>query len=916
MEQSYWLKALDINEVFAFLRDDAGKAAAEVLSADGVSAAFLSDEAVRDIEEDYIRKLGFPFTQILIAAVRERVKELDIEEYLVMKGTNTGAIDKACREVREELLKDRGMALREKYFLIKEFEEAIRSSFIDSKKEFLLRLAADKDEISEVLLGGQPVTKVLRLSSRGADTHRHGRTVIGVTTDAGVIYYKPHNCSLDAFYREFTQRWFSDCTIAPAVIDRGDYAFVQELKHAEVGELDGIRRFYRNFGCLIAGFHAIGSTDMHGENIISCGEYPCALDLETVFSYKARPQRSVSDADGTPPDGMAMDKPPWSDYAYSALKCGAFPFRIHKAGTISPLYNELESNKCLPRFEGKAHTIEGCEEDFMEGFREGYFRMLEARDEILPMLERYGKATLRILIFNTQYYALMLSRLYRPDALSDRGQQAKFLYGLRIPFDMNGLNANEAIVRYEADSIMNGDIPYFCSGIDSHDLCGEDNSRIVQEDYLLRSGVDTLKRRLSRLSEKEEKYEEALIRNKLVHAPLDVEERIEPYELSGSAPSGEDMRSEIRSILASLDEEKILHSDGETVDWISESAGMENLMMGGAFTSWSDTGILCAMVLADPELADVHGPASSLAEYCLKGTEKYLSDKRACGRTTEGMTAGLGVGIGGLMLSLEQLRKAGFEKAGELQKTLIDEIPLRAAREHAYSEGERGTCHPWNVQCGTAGLLIACSLIGADIPAETTVHLADEILDGLPAARIDGLYGSAGMGAALAYAYGITGEERFAKGAEDVFEDLHSKYNNYNKGWALPSKGMAWAASRAPYSAGIGLAADFCLRWHDCEPARKVLEQAVESLNDQKELLSNDTLNNGNALMALCFMRLSERQPELMDKAGQVLGSMMRRKESHGSFKVTPEGVRDFFDPSCVFGTTGIGCIISAYTSS
>lgn len=913
---NYWIEAFEKNDVHAFLRDDARKAAGEVLSADSSAAALLSDSAVRDLEDDYVKKVGAAFTQIIAALARERIKDLDIEEYLGMKGTNAGAIDEACREVRDELLEDRGRALREKYFLVKGFEESIRKSFIASKTEFVTRLAADRNEISDVLFSGRPFTKVLELSGSGADMHRHGRTVIGVTTDAGTCYYKPHNCSLDAFYREFIGRWFSDCTIAPAVIDRGDYAFIQGLEHSEAGDRDGIRRFFRNFGCLTAGFHALGSTDMHGENIMSCGEYPCALDLETVFSYRAKPSGRISEGDRPEEDDSVMDTAPWNDYAFSALGCGVFPARLHKAGLISPLYTEFSSNKCLPRFEGRAYTVDGFEEDFIDGFREGYSRMIKARDEIEPMLERYSGGTLRLVIRNTYYYFLMMNRLFRPDALSDPDRQAKLIADLKIPYDVNGLYTNDAVVKYEAASIMNGDIPYYCSGIGSHALCGEDRSRVIQDGFLSLSGADMLEKRLSRLSETEEQFEEQLIRNNLAHAALDEPDKSGSYELSGRAASEEDVLEAIREILYSLGREEITHSDGRTISWMSTISNMESLPSCGMLTSWADTGLLCAMVMDIPELSDVHDTASLLAEQCLQGMEDFINARHAAGMTSENMPGGLGTGLGGALLSLDRMEKAGLEKAGTILRSLIDELPLRAAKKHDYSEGERGTCHPWNVQCGTAGLLTACSLIGADIPSKTVSHLADELLDGLPAAKTDGLYGSAGMAAALAYAYGYTGEERFAKGSGEVFESLRSSYSEFRKGWSAPSKGMSWASGRDPYAAGIGLAADLSLRWLECEAAEAVLAQAVESLDDEKELLAADSLNNGNALSALCCMRLSGRRPELMDRAGQILGAMLRRKDEKGVFSVSAEGVRSFFDPSFALGTTGIGCVLAFYLMS
>lgn len=904
---TYWIEAVSKNDCYAFLREDAKKAAQGAAAAVPGASALLSDEAFTDLENDYIVRCGSVFMQLILSSMRNHVKNIDIYEYISLRGENKAAIDEACSAVREELLRDGGRAVREKYSLAAEYEASLRSDYISSKAEFLGRVSENRDEISSLMPGGRGISKILRLSPDGADLHRHGRSVTGVTTDAGTFFYKPHNCSLDAFYHEIVGKWFSDITKAPAVIDRNSYAFVSALEHSEVSSMDGIRRFWSNFGALTALFHALGSTDMHSENIMSCGEYPCAVDLETIL--RCIPGDRIKNS-------TAPKFSPAEDFIHSALSCGSFPVRMHIGGIFSPMYTNAENGKCLPVFEGRTFTVSGYEDALADGFREGYARVLCHRDDIMPALMEHAGGTIRIVPRNTMYYSIMRNRLLIPEALSDTAVRDDVIRQLRIPYEIYGQKTDEAVVDYEEKCLLRGDIPYYCTGIDTTSLCGEDTGHEVRNDYFALTAVELLKKRLERLSGREEAFEEELIRLSLKHAPLDeTSVSDEKYEADGESVTAEELTEELGAMLSELGSDMLHHTDGMSVSWQSTVMAVEQASSCGLLTAWADVLMLCGLIRKAPVPEEMKDRSEKLAGHCLRGMRLFTEHLKGIDDLSTDFPAGLGTGLGGALLATGCWAGSGEAEACGIMSSIQELLPLLTKHDGRYSDSERGTCSPWNVMNGFAGLVIALALTGADAPTEFISRLSDEILEGLPAEKIDGPEGAAGMGAALAYAYSVTGDERYEKGCESAFEQLRSSYSEYNKGWTGQTKPGGWAAGRKPLSAGIALAAQYSARLTGSDVVREVLAYAAESISDQKELFARDSLNNGNALLALALMMLSRDHPEMKKKAGGVLRAMIKRKENRGTYTVFPEGVRSSFDPALALGTAGIGCVMAAYLS-
>ena len=885
---------------FDFLLPDIDSTVDEALSRCPEGAALIGNEAKQAMKNNYFERLRALYEQPLLFSIHELVKKYDVVEYMSTSGKNVEALDQAGREMRANVMADGGKALRQRFFMAEDYEKPIRENFIHSQEEFLNRLMEKKEEISSRFFAGRPIARVIGLSSGGADMHRHGRTVMGVKTDAGTCFYKPHDCGLDAFYHELVSAWFSDCTIAADVIEGDGYAFVTELTHSEVDEEKDIAVFYRNFGRLTALFHALGSTDMHQENIMSCGVRPSCLDIETLLY--AKPAGSAASS-----EKKVLPFPPSLDYSNSVARSGVLPFRIHRGGLLSPLYADSESVKCMPRFQGRTYSIEGYETVFLEGFRDGYFRMLRHREEIKRMLENHRNATIRQILRNTMYYYFMRSKLFRPDALSDAKQRDEVLRQLRIPYEFYGAEVKELVVNYEAQCILGGDIPYFCAALDGHALCGEDVGQVVQENYLEKSAKEYMYEHIGRLSEAEEVFEEDYIRNSLRHAPLDQPEYDAPAPLPDQPLARCGAEALLREMLDQLAAETIRHTDG-TRSWICGTAAVESQSNSGVLTVWADAALLCGTVLLVPSLAALHPQARELARISLDGFQAFIRHRDSQGLEEPEIIGGLGVGLGEVLLSLHMLKKASLEGAEEALRYFLRSADILSARKPEINENIRKSCTPWNVKEGRAGLVLALALLNEDPSGETVRRCGEEILNGLPAAAYDGWNGAAGMGAALAYAYRRTGDSRFSEGAAKAFEQVRQAYAPHLKGWPELNAPMPWAATKAPASAGIALMSLLAGRWMDCGEARETLSLALACVESEDHLLRLDSMNDGNALTALCCMIAGKP-----DRAGRILAAMARRKDEKGVFTVSQPFVRSYFDVSVLLGTLGVGIALAAY---
>ena len=878
-----------------FTRETAERALEELERERPAFAALLSDEAREGIRRGCERRLEPLYAQILTQELRGRTAERDPVGAMLDR-LDPGLEARVAAELAEGADGRMGALLRERYPLTAAYETHILRNFLSSWIEFFDALTACRNEISEKLLGGRPFARIEGFSGFDSDRHRRGRAVTGVWTDGGVFYYKPHDCGLDAAYHEIVGRWFSDCTIAARVVQGGGVSFVSCLRPAPVETEGGISDYYYHFGVLSALLHGLDSIDMHYENIIACGDRPAVIDIETLIS-PIYPDQAKKKQLGSSAHVLGQ----------SVYRMGILPLRIYNKPLISPLYSRRENVACLPDYGGRTYSVEGHEPRFLAGFRDGYRRVLAHREEIKALLGARGGAAVRCLLRNTVFYALIRRSLYRPEALRSQEARERVLQRLSLPFAQAGAEVFREEVAHEAACLRMGDIPYFCTTLDGTDLCGDDPRQPVKTDYFSDSPLRVTEQSLDRLSEAELRYEEDVIRVAFAHAPLDVPGELAPQPLDGPPIQRENARRMAEALFRGLREDAILLPDGGRV-WLSTAVILHGVRSCGIPGALAEAGVFCAAILRTGALSQIHAGAMKLARDCVKGIDKEIAGLAETDRETLASAVriplGLYNGFGGVLWGLAAMEKAGVPQARETSGRLLSLLVRYSDFWHE---------DPTAAQ-GLAGLMLGLDALAGHAPErDACVRLCAERLLAAEAPSVpDAPKGAAGIAAALAAAYGRLGDMRCAEKASAILDGVRDAYDDALRGWPDSGVKLRWMAGRGPQAAGIALAAGYAAkRLPESGAAEALRETAVRSLLDEKALGRFDTLDQGNALAALCLLRTGK-----LERAGQVLEAMRRRFAREGSYIVSPSGIRSFFDPALWLGSLGAGCAAAEYLRS
>ncbi len=899
-----------------FLRQDAKETLGSIRKAVPGAAAFLSEEAEKCLEQNYFDRMETLFQQALWTEIRGDTGYADPVGMILGKPR-----EKAARNAAEALYQRASgeieAFLAGKYPLLGEYKNKIRQNYTDSIREFLQAFADRREEISRRFFGGKKIHWILKLSAGGSDVHRNGRCVLAVVTDAGTVYYKPHDCGIDSLYHEIVAAWFSDCTAAADVVEGKGYAFVSCLEHEPVNTEEDIASYYRNFGMLSALFHGLGSTDMHQENIIACGAKPACADVETIL------------CPGLVPDSEESRSERRGDRLYlesSLIRTAVLPVRDFQAPLFSPLYGgEDGSFACLPVLEGKPVPVTGYEENFIQGFGEGYARVLRHREEILEIIGSRREAALRSVLKNTRYYCLIRDMLYQPKYLKDTETRLEIREKLRRTNKSPDEKVSQKMTQYEWDCLLNGDIPYYCSAIDGRDLCGASPEMVVCPNFFRSSPQETAKRFLSRLSGEEKRFETELIRFFFRHAPVDEQEtdRNKTEIRVGERIDADRLEAEISGILKELRGDLIHTPDGEPF-WLSTSVFMNAMTDCGNLTCLADAAQFCAGIMRSGLPAELRREAADLAGMIVRRMEEELGSWEKLGEGAEDLQAvippGRDTGFGGLLQACRGMNRAGIRAADSLCARLTDLVFVWNMPQSPRSSAAEGT----------AGLLLGLSALPATEKADAGIRLCAERLLESESAAADFPRGLAGTGAALCAAYSRFGEDRYGESALAAFERILSEYDSQINGWRDGSIQPKWLAPKEPCEAGIYLASAFALDCLSCahegrgkdpagsgvcarlmEKARSAAEISLECLMKRDRLLQTDTLDQGNALWILALLRAGETE-----KANGVLSAMLRRKKEKGTFIVNPPGIRSTFDASFWMGSVGIGFMMTFFSDA
>ena len=537
--------------------------------------------------------------------------------------------------------------------------------WVESTVETLTRLQSDWDKLVSCFAPSQCLQHVIDVEVGLSDPHKRGRSVLILTFDTGLkVVYKPKNLGLEVAFNALLD-W---CNVQDAglqlkyaeIINCSSYGWSEFIPHSPCQDNAGIQEFFYRLGMLMCLLYILRGIDFHYENIISLGEYPILIDLETLLIPPI--QSSTGDAFSNDEAKKILSE----EIGSSVLRTAILPQRqltlFHEEELIDLSYlgmqvtegnetsvwqhintdgmtigveidNSLKEGRSLPSLvNGESISPEGFIGDLLAGF-EATYRMLKQRQDML--LSRQGplmlfqNQTCRMLVRNTRIYNSILGDSYDPSLMQIGVARSIGLDVLSRAFlNSEQKPGNWSLLQDEIASLEQCDIPFFTINSSYPDLM-LDNGGVISNFFDL-SSIEALFTQVRSLSDSGLSFQKKIIQLSLYsrfhREPTLAESLIESdgtKELKGSEDISQtissnellnvnDLINHAIAIASQLKKDVVEGTDG-SVNWLSVGYNHKNQSFSPQEMSLNLYDGACGIGLFFAALASLTQPMSHLA---------------------------------------------------------------------------------------------------------------------------------------------------------------------------------------------------------------------------------------------------------------------------------------------------------------
>ncbi|WP_216588462.1 type 2 lanthipeptide synthetase LanM [Streptomyces brasiliscabiei] len=458
----------------------------------------LRDIIARASRPEHIGALLDQVWHELVATVESHSFRMLIGEFHAFREQRglamTADSDRALRSFRQYLEQpDNCHRITARYAVLQQRLDDVLSNSLDAYADVFAAYAQDRSLLhtSGLLCTGNEY--VVGLFATGADLHNDNRKVVGLEVINGTkLVFKPRTLDSDSFVRDlyaaadsFLTYSLRDCV--PASVTIGSHGWQKFVTPQSMTCADHPARYFYRFGALCALFGSIGASDLHDENILAVGEYPCIIDTETIV----RPNAGV-DNDSLPHVLINQLKLSVVSTMLVPMANPGSPIDLIMAGVgingnqISkmkrPVIHHAETDSIAVRWENVTHCQTdnvprlGGEAlspiDHFEHIIAGYLDALGAiRDHsILKVLDSYPDMRVRCLIRSTMVYSRFIDASTHPDYLRENEEADRIFRLLDKYPDYLAPAALAYVGQQERTALRTGNIPYFVTSADSTEL--------------------------------------------------------------------------------------------------------------------------------------------------------------------------------------------------------------------------------------------------------------------------------------------------------------------------------------------------------------------------------------------------------------------------------------------------------------
>ena len=818
------IKLLQSGGCFRYIDRRADDAMQKIFAFRDGSARILSKEAAEQMKKKLSQRLIRLHQDVVFELLLKEDKKLPLQA--------------AVSHLGDRLFRSSGAEVYEEAPLIAELEQRITEHFISSQTEFLLQFCESRKSLSEKLFEKRPVT-MIRSFHHWSTFKYHGRLCVGVGTDAGTCYYKPRDCRIDEFYHHLVKTWFSDSLAAPSVVLGEGYGFCSEIVPDPVSAPRDIAMYIRNLGILLAVFTCLLGNDLKSCNIIPCGTFPAVIDPETMLAphLNRNAYHTITNTE---------------QFLFSSAAHTGLLF--HWDSQKKKMVSMLSESEILPDHS----SVCDYEKLLVEGFREGYFRILRIRRELLKDIQSRGNMMIRVLAGDSSRIVQIIEKSLEAPYLRSPEKKEKLYAHLSGNYRGIEPGAAKKLQKYDEDCISEIEPPAYSALIHGRELYGRNPQDLIAEDLLLQSPLERLQERLSRMSPDECAMSEDIIRRVARWDSPHIENEPE------CAYSWAVFRKLRKNAFQAPD---------RSLWWVNETGNNGNLCFLQASAAAYCTAILHkekTCVYEDVKTAE------EVRDACMKS----IGEKFSRWETVDGnleLSAGLLQGQGGLLLDLALMERLDYMHAREYTNRFL----MILSKEGVCEAADPGLMN------GTSGLLLA--LCAVPVRKDHELELlrldliqakTDALLQALRPSTInaafvrnpDPFYGITGAGMALILAAVVLNEG--TRSAEYMAAGIDLFTKTFEK------------ARKDCFAEGIGLCAATAL-WF-CKnpdssffPVRQCLDWAIEASSAHKQPAPEDSLHHGNALRALFWQMAGNvmNQPAYRDKAATIMDEI----QSNGS---------------------------------
>lgn len=790
--------------------------------------------------------------------------------------------------------------------------------FVDNLIEAVTHFIQDHPELLNYMNLGS--SKATEIKPGMGDTHQKGHTVISFKFDNNkMIFYKPKNLFIAEAYNHLIH-WINEKNelldmSTYKILCRDSYTWEEAVVKQNCLNYSQIEKFYERFGQLIGIMYCLRGGDFHFENLIANGEYPCIIDLETIFQH-------------TPPmvfqDSANVEAK--MEYMNSVMWLGLLPHRVyngindrtgidmsalngkeqkasfkilqpHNNYTDDMIYDYAEfflSNKDnLPSLNEESVHLDQFKDYIYRGFQNSCLFFIKHKEEIIhneELLPSFKDKYVRIILRATKNYAMMLQEGTHPDYLRNAIDREKLLDNLwSYPFP------DKHVISHEVKDMLDGDIPIFFTMPQSRDLI-DSNGRLIRN-FFEKSSYDIVVERLRTLTISEIEKQLSWVKVSLGDYQFSNSKKTKSYDyIPFSEMNSQILVKEACKIGDDLLDQAVYSKDNQTITWLDVIIDRSNLYSIDCLPTDFYDG-LGGLLLFYYQLFRITKMKKYKNVYQkLLKTIKYIPDM--------GIVSSH---YGNLSILQALSRIPDHDK--ELQNLMLEQLKLLEEKMEDfdctdYLSGYAGfincllSIHENNEDQNNAYLLKLIEKLAEKLAEKLSENKLKDIPGGMA-------HGASGLSLILFKLHHLLHKKEYKDLATQLLEIDRSYFDSDVQGWKEAETG-AYLHQWCHGSTGIGISRALMMNLYNDPLLNKEIELAVKNVLKNSYKLE-DSLCHGNMGDVELFITLSIvlKENKYREYAFKILNQMLWEKDRNGTYYI--RNVEGFTGIGLFTGRAGIG---------